>query len=168
MSHKIPMTPEELEIEATLGALKPAAAKASRDDLMFSAGRRAERRRLHAWQGAAGVMGVVLCLSLLIRPQPQFTERIVYLETEPAKTNQVVAQSTEQPSPPAAAVEMSAAYLQLRDAVQARGLKALQPHETSTEVGRTHGMLFLIDLPASDLGSTAVFLERPKTNGGRS
>jgi len=55
----------ERDIERLLAALSPAAGP-SREDVLFEAGVRAGRRRVHAWQGLSGVLTVALVTALVV------------------------------------------------------------------------------------------------------
>jgi len=55
----------ERDIERLLAALSPAAGP-RREDVLFEAGVRAGRRRMHAWQGVSAVLTVALVTALAV------------------------------------------------------------------------------------------------------
>jgi hypothetical protein len=96
-----PHVDRELEgLESALKSLLPAG-NVLRDQLMFRAGQAAPPRRSWFWPGSTAAMTVVaatLGALLLVRPQPESTERVVV----------VTVKEQVSPSPPATAPEIVA------------------------------------------------------------
>lgn len=120
------LTPAQRELEAALGALRPAGPAIDRDRLMFRAGRASARRPARIWQVASVVLAAGLAVSLWARPKPGETVRIVRVRPDRPGSESVI------PGPaPAARVEDARRppadnpYARLCDDVIGRGLDAL-------------------------------------------
>jgi hypothetical protein len=129
MQNEERLTPAERELEAALGALRPAAAGIDRDCLMYRAGERAGGRRQRLWQGATAMFAAALMTSLLIRPAPRYVDRYVYVEAgAPARVAD--ARPVHEPGPADDGVQGllmqdATGYVRLREAVLVRGIDAL-------------------------------------------
>lgn len=81
---------EQADLEARLGALIPAAPRLDRDQIMYSAGIQAAKRRTRIFQcwgfaatAALVIVSVGLASKMTIQPEPQIVERIVYRNSPP-------------------------------------------------------------------------------------
>ncbi len=129
MQNEERLTPAERELEAALGALRPAATGIDRDCLMYRAGEHAGGRRQRFWQGATAMFAAALMTSLLIRPAPRQVDRYVYVEAgaparvadaRPARgADAEIAGARESPT------RRATAYIRLREGVLIRGVDAL-------------------------------------------
>jgi hypothetical protein len=129
MSEQEDLTPADAELAGALNRLRPAMAAIDRDEMMFRAGQRLARRQCRLWQGAAGLMTVLLAVSVAARlPAPQVAQPLpTPLRTvEPAPA--VVAAGEARPRP----VLGDAAYLRLQQAVLSEGLDALPAPQVSS------------------------------------
>jgi len=144
------LPPGERELEAAMGALRPAPAALDRDRLLFEAGaavgRARARRSVLAWRAAAALVAVALGTSLLRREAarpggPAVQERIVYVEKEadyaPGLSGEAPDDEDESAVEYYAAMTRADAlrqnpfpyddgYLALRGAVSARGVNAVR------------------------------------------
>jgi hypothetical protein len=116
--------PELTELENALATLRPVPAAFDRDRLMFRAGLAAGRRRRWLWPWAAVALALLatgLAMALVIRPNPQVVERVVYRDRD------------EPPSPPAvvdvpadsASSQAVERYFRFRDELLSRGIDAI-------------------------------------------
>jgi len=72
------MTPAERELEAAMMMIRPARPAIDRDRLMFQAGRASERRSMMPWQVSTVLLALAMTASLVFRPAPRTSERVVY------------------------------------------------------------------------------------------
>lgn len=126
------------EVEDALGALAPAVAQISRDDVLFAAGRRFERRRARIWKGLGGAAVAALAVAMVWRPATPpaavTVERIVYVErqTPPPGPSPVMIVADVPPPPPSTPPSLDSGYFALRERVLSRGLGALPAAPTAT------------------------------------
>ena len=131
MAHKTSLTKEESQVEALLGQLQPMVNTQTRDRLMFKAGR-ASAGQVHLWQGASGVIAVLLVCSLTIRFMPMTSDPTILTPPLASNTWQV---QTEASSPR----ELDAqAYINVRHSVLTRGLGALPDTRKGRDVAADH------------------------------
>ena len=116
------LTPAERDLESALGGLRPVAASIDRDQLMFRAGRASMQRRGRAWQSAAAVLAVGLCLSLAFRPAGRRVVPVAGVPVEPSPT--VVGPELAW-LPADMAWAQQGSYIRVRDDVMEHGLDAL-------------------------------------------
>jgi hypothetical protein len=131
-----PLSDDLRALETGLKGLTPAATL-NRDRLLFEAGR-ASRRPGLAWPlaaGAASLTAVVFAALLLIRPEQQATERIVYIPV-PTPVEPTAAAPAEMPPP---SVESGASALERYQRVQEQvlrweldGLPSVAPERKAT------------------------------------
>jgi hypothetical protein len=154
------LTPAERELEAALGALRPAAPALDRDRLIFAAGRavgRTESRRpLRCWQAAAAALALAAGLSLLVRtgpgtrpdaPQVPLVIRQSPTPLAPPQPAPLTAPTVVSAGPTASFWLMRPApgtYFDLRDKVLRRGLDAL-PRSTPETPTRQPTLSELLD-----------------------
>ena len=114
MQDKEPLTQMEQELEAVLGGLRPATLPSDRDRVMFCAGRASVRRRPSVWPWSTAALAVLLGVSLVTRvaPGPQSSPQMV--SALPGGPRSLVSQPIMDPE-----------YLEIRQAVLAKGLDAL-------------------------------------------
>jgi hypothetical protein len=104
-----------------------------RDRLMFEAGRRSMRRRLHGWRGATAVSAAGIGLLLIIHGKPQASDG--NRPNDGGRSIEMVARSPE--VPPGSAGRADSDYLAVRNRVLTEGLEAMSaPNRTSRAPAR--------------------------------
>ena len=178
------LSPELKSLEAALGTFVPRPAPCDRDRLMFEAGWqaavRSEARPLRRWMWPALTAGMaaaaaVLLLAVLLRPEPQVAERIVYVpmnsqpavaQGEPSRGNwtqreadRAAASQRDMHARAAAAAvpRLSVPYLDLRDRLVGHAVDGWpSPAKDATARGLPASPASYADLRDELLGSPSV------------